>query len=471
MKDSRLALPAALGWPIGVGGLVAVFATYWDEAFHTDVGRDSAWAAPHVLLYGSVGIVGLSVALWGLRVLAGTRSLRACLGHPPLLAAGLGALGALVAAPVDALWHEAYGRDAVLWSPPHMLVVLASTGLILGVLAGLPSQARALRGVVGVVLLANAVAVVFEYEADVPQFDEAFYLPVLLTVGLATVWAARRLVPLRLPATTVVLGYAVLRLGIIGGLTALDRSTPDLPVAVLGLAAYDLPLRRTSSRLAAAAMSTSTLAWLASAGSLASPLAADVALTAAPVVAIGAVVLLAGHRRGLLVAPALVLVAAALLTGSPRPALAHDPGQGDPIVDVELSATSDADGRVTLTAAAGRHCEDLEPESLVARRAGETVTSPLLRTSPCRFSGAATVPTDGRWFVYAELSHDGAPAESWLPVEVGSDDALSSTRVLYRPAGEGDGVSWLQAVTGGLVYALGLGLLGMGVRAARGRSA
>src|SRR5680860_1919228 len=152
VTPDRLSLPAVLGWPIVVAGLLAIFATYWDEAFHTDVGRDSAWAAPHVLLYGSVGVVGLGVATWGLLVLAGTRSLRATLGHTSLMAAGLGGLGALAAAPIDAVWHEAYGRDAVLWSPPHMLVVFSATALTLGVISGLPKAGKALRAAAGVLL-------------------------------------------------------------------------------------------------------------------------------------------------------------------------------------------------------------------------------------------------------------------------------------------------------------------------------
>lgn len=325
-------------------------------------------------MYGSIAVVGLGIAWWGLRVLGETRSVRVCLAHPPLFAAGLGALGALAAAPVDAIWHEAYGRDAVLWSPPHMLVVLASTALVLGALSGLPPQARALRAAVGVLMLANAAAVVFEYEADVPQFSEVFYLPVLLSVGLASVWLVREVVPVRLPATTVVLWYSVLRLGIMGALVALGRSTPDLPVAVLGLAAFDLPLGRTSARLAAAAVATSILTWLASAGSLASPVASEVAVTALPVLVVGTVVLLAASRRGLWATPPLLIGAALLLAAPPDPAQAHDPGQGDPLTRLELTVTSDGEGHITLLATVGEHCEDLAPGSVLARRAGETVT-------------------------------------------------------------------------------------------------
>jgi hypothetical protein len=41
----------------------------------------------------------------------------------------------LAALPIDAAWHAAFGRDAVLWSPPHMLAVFGSLALLVGFLA------------------------------------------------------------------------------------------------------------------------------------------------------------------------------------------------------------------------------------------------------------------------------------------------------------------------------------------------
>ena len=466
-KQKRLdPLPAALGWPIAMSGLLAVFATYWDESWHTDVGRDSAWAAPHLLLYGSVATAGVGVAWWGLRELVATRSLRATLAHPPLLAAGLGGLGALAAAPVDAAWHEMYGRDAVLWSPPHMLVVLASLALVLGVLAGLPADARALRAVAGVLLLANAVTVVFEYEADVPQFQEVYYLPVLLLVGLFAVWVVRLLVPVTWPAVTVVGGYVLVRLAISGGLLMLGRSTPDLPIAVIGLAAYDLPLRRASSRIAAAAAATSALAWAASASSLASIGASDVAAVAFPVVVAGLIFLLVQARTGGLLGPALVLVVLGLAASAAEPAHGHDPGQGEPISRIELFVEVGAGGVVTLTARPGDHCDDLRPQTLVARRAGAAITAPMRESDPCTFGGNLTVPDPGRWFVYAQFAHADEAAEAWLPVDAGSRGTLRRSRWLYTPAGAGGAASAAQIASGLGIYAMGLALLAVGLRAA-----
>ena len=449
-------------------GLLAVFATYWDEAWHTDVGRDTAWSAPHLLLYGSVAVVGIGVAIWGVRVLVALRSLRSTLAQVPLLAASLGALGALVAAPIDAAWHEAYGRDSVLFSPPHMLVVLASTALVLGVLGGLPTQARALRATAGVLLLANAVAVVFEYEADVPQFTEVLYLPLLLLTGLAATWVVARAVPLRFPVTTVVIGYAALRLAIAAGLIALGRSTPDLPIAVLGFAAFDLPLRHTAHRVIAAVTATSTLALGASASGAASPVTADVAVGAVPLVVVGVLTVLALERRSRTAVLPLLFIAGTAVSILPVDrASAHDPGQGDLVASSRMTAESDDVGQVTVTVRLGEHCDDLEPRSVVGRRAGETISASLTAVGTCSFRGAVTLPEDGRWFVYTEFTHDGKTVEGWLPVEVGEPNRVQATRELYLPAGDGMGINATQIILGGLIYALGIGLVAVGVRAAR----
>ena len=76
-----------------VAGAAALFATYWDDAWHTDLGGDSATIPPRLLLYGSVAVIG-------------------------------------------AAWHAAFGRDAVLWSPPHLLGVFGTLTLIVSLVAG-----------------------------------------------------------------------------------------------------------------------------------------------------------------------------------------------------------------------------------------------------------------------------------------------------------------------------------------------
>lgn len=43
---------------------LALFSTYWDDSLHTDVGRDTLWSAPHVLLYGSILVTLGALVRW-----------------------------------------------------------------------------------------------------------------------------------------------------------------------------------------------------------------------------------------------------------------------------------------------------------------------------------------------------------------------------------------------------------------------
>jgi hypothetical protein len=200
-------------------GVGALFATYWDDAWHTDLGRDSATIPPHLLLYGSVAVIGVVVVAWGLAALRRSGSLRAVLRQPPLLLAATGAVVTLAATPIDAAWHAAFGRDAVLWSPPHMLSVVGTLALIAGILAGArPGSGLWVLAAAGTLLLGSAVAPVLEFETDVPQFSEALYLPVLLAGALFAAAVLRLVVPGPAPVVRAVGVYVLLRVAITIGL-------------------------------------------------------------------------------------------------------------------------------------------------------------------------------------------------------------------------------------------------------------
>src|SRR5260221_14163008 len=102
-------LPVAAGAVIAAAGWLSLAATYWDDAWHTDIGRDSAWTPPHVALYGAVAVAGMVVAWWVIASLASGRSL-ASLTWPPLLLAGAGGARGAAAAPIGAARHAAHGR-------------------------------------------------------------------------------------------------------------------------------------------------------------------------------------------------------------------------------------------------------------------------------------------------------------------------------------------------------------------------
>jgi hypothetical protein len=448
-----------------VAGAAALFATYWDDAWHTDLGRDNATIPPHLLLYGSVAVIGLVVEAWGLAALRRRRSLPAVLRQPPLLLAATGAVVTLASAPIDAAWHAAFGRDAVLWSPPHMLGVFGTLVLIVGLVAGARLDGRPwLPAAAGALLLGSAVLPVLEFETDVPQFSEALYLPVLLAGALLAAAVLRLLVPGPLPVVRVVGIYVLLRVAITIGLAGLGRSTPDLPLAILGLAAIDLPWRTATARYAAAAAGVALTTWLASAAGLTSVTTGAVAVVAVPALLVFAAALLAAAGRlRPLGGVALILLLGVAAPLWPRPAAAHDPGQGRPVAAVTLTGISYGQGTLTITAETADACGALTPARVVARRAGQTVTGALATTGRCRYAGEVSVPAAGRWFLYVQLRQASHEIEAWLPVDAGHAGQLVQHRQLYQPAGraQGTGPPTGEVVFGTLLYAVGLLLLAL----------
>ena len=182
------------------GFVVALFGVYWDDAWHTDRGRDDLLSAPHLSLYSGVA-VAISVAVWWgwQRRAAGWWLVLS----GPVGVAVVGAGVTLGSAPVDEWWHQSFGRDAVLWSPPHLLAVVGTIALGSGVVLVVGRSAVALSDRLGAVLRVAAGAgvvggwqvLVLEYDTDVALFSPMWYLPVLaagLSAAALTVQAVLR---------------------------------------------------------------------------------------------------------------------------------------------------------------------------------------------------------------------------------------------------------------------------------------
>jgi len=464
MSQPSIRLSPVAGALAAAAGAGSLFATYWDDAWHTDIGRDTALIPPHLALYGGVAITGLVVVGWALAALASTRSIRGALQQPGLLLASLGGAVTLAAAPLDAVWHDRFGRDAVLWSPPHMLVVFASTTMAIGLLAGVrPTKRGIVEAALSALVLGSVMMTVLEYDTDVPQFSQTLYLPVVLAAGLFTVAVVRALIPRSYAVTRTVAFYVAMRVVVAAALLALGRSTPDLPVAVVGLAAADLPWRGPVARYGATAAAVAALAWIAAAVSVASQPAAGIGAVAAPVIVVGVTLVLAtSWLRGPVGATAAaLLIGAVMLALAPAPrALAHDPGQGEPVTTVRLTVEGDGRGGVRMNAITAGVGSPLLAQRVVARRGGQMLTAPLTGFGDGRFTGTIHLPEQGRWFVYVEFTQGVEPVEAWLPVESDRQETISAERELYVPAGT-QAATATQIASGAAIYAVGLALFGL----------
>jgi hypothetical protein len=294
---------------------------------------------------------------------------------------------------------------------------------------------------------------------------------VLLAATLFAAMVLRQVIPGPLPVARAVGIYVLLRVAITLGLVGLGRSTPDLPLAILGLAAVELPWGTAAARYAGGAAGVALILLAASAAGLASVDTGAVALVAVPGLVVVLAVLATQVRRSSRVeGPALLVVVAVAVAMSPAAADAHDPGQGRPIAPVTLTGTSDGHGTITITADSVNDCAALPPRRLLARHAGQTITGTLTATGHCRYAGRVRVPATGRWFLYVELQPRGFEVEAWLPVDASSPHRLIQHRQLYLPAGrtQGAGLPGGEVAAGIVLYTLGALLLALIIRQLRG---
>jgi hypothetical protein len=125
-----------------LGATSIVVGILWDISWHRTIGRDTFWTPAHIAIYFGGVMGGLTcgwlvirttffstaeqqagaVRLWGFR---------APLGAWVTL---WGALGMLTSAPFDNWWHNAYGLDVKILSPPHTLLALGMWAIVLGAL-------------------------------------------------------------------------------------------------------------------------------------------------------------------------------------------------------------------------------------------------------------------------------------------------------------------------------------------------
>ena len=254
----------------------------WDISWHMTIGRDTLWSPPHVLEQLGASLAGLSCGALVLRTtFLGTAADRgqtvSFWGFRGPLGAWVaiwGALAMIFSVPFDDWWHNAYGLDVEILSPPHMVLLAGMLGIQMGaMLLALGAQNRAAepgRRTLAMafcyaagVLLTMAVIASFEHTGYANEWHgsrfyviTAGFVPFLLT-GVA---AAGRL---RWPATVAAATYMGVMLGtgwVLQGVPATPRLSPILNavdhmvpmpfplVLVLPAVALDLVMRRGGGR-------------------------------------------------------------------------------------------------------------------------------------------------------------------------------------------------------------------------------
>ena len=140
----------------------------WDIQWHIEVGPDTFFTLPHLLLYsGSAisGIASLVMVLMATSAHRADRPLPRAVGGTPIrvfggtftaplgyLVSGTGAASFLLYGLLDLQWHSIYGFDAVLNTPSHVALFLSIMITMIGSVIVFASAREQRWGQLGVVL-------------------------------------------------------------------------------------------------------------------------------------------------------------------------------------------------------------------------------------------------------------------------------------------------------------------------------
>ncbi len=205
----------------------------WNISWHRTIGRDTFWSPPHLLQQAGAIIAGLSCGYLALTTtFAGDAEARAKsvrfwrFFHAPLGAwvCVWGTIMMITSAPFDNWWHNAYGLDVEIISPPHIVLASGMIGVELGaMLMGLGAQNRArsekARRRLGTIFAFAAgtiivmVAIMITEDASFPNdmHSSSFYKATGLIIPVFLV-AFARASRLSWPATRIAIVYMLISL-------------------------------------------------------------------------------------------------------------------------------------------------------------------------------------------------------------------------------------------------------------------
>ena len=176
---------------------------HWDIAWHRSIGRDTFFTPAHIAIYlggvlagissaflilsttfnGGAPLVGASVNIWGFR------------GPLGAFIAAWGGFAMLTSAPFDDWWHNAYGLDVKILSPPHVLLIAGIVAMELGALFLILGQMNRSQSTVreklswlylyvGAMIIVILMILIFEYALRLYMHSGFFYRVIAITIPI-----------------------------------------------------------------------------------------------------------------------------------------------------------------------------------------------------------------------------------------------------------------------------------------------
>ena len=128
-------------YAVSLASLLTMIGILWDISWHRSIGRDKFLSPPHILIYLGAIFAGL---FSGLQVLWNSFYRKETSKALLIRVWGIfysslgalfciwGAIAMLTSAPFDDWWHNAYGLDVTILSPPHTLLAMGMIFLQFG---------------------------------------------------------------------------------------------------------------------------------------------------------------------------------------------------------------------------------------------------------------------------------------------------------------------------------------------------
>ncbi len=154
VAEKTVAIPWTI-WCAFAGVACGTLGGLWDISWHMSIGRDTFWTPAHIAIQMTGVLVGIACGYTILTTTFGQDEARreasvGILGFRGLVGAFIatwGCIAMLTSAPFDNWWHNAYGLDVKIVSPPHTLLSFGSLAIKVGVMAMMASVMNREEGV------------------------------------------------------------------------------------------------------------------------------------------------------------------------------------------------------------------------------------------------------------------------------------------------------------------------------------
>ena len=216
--SGKAAETTGIPWYLWCAALAVTSVTigaHWDVSWHRSIGRDTFWTPAHIAIYLCGVLAGIACGYLIFSTTFGRNqqlkdgAVRVMGFSGPLGAflAAWGGVAMITSAPFDNWWHNAYGLDVKIVSPPHTVLVLGifaveigSLFLIMSAMNRAVGDAKTFRRLQALLLYLAGLMLVLtmffrlEYTLDIFLHKASAYIAVSLGVPLyyATVWKAAR---------------------------------------------------------------------------------------------------------------------------------------------------------------------------------------------------------------------------------------------------------------------------------------